>query len=106
MPDLPEEAVQAAAEALKAIDDAPDAHPTLADFQRHVAEVALEAAAPVLAAHARQDDALLAEVDRLREQVAELQEDAAFLNALQIAGVDNWDGYSYACEIARGEADD
>lgn len=54
-PLIPEEAVQAAAEALKAIDDAPDAHPTLADFQRHVAEVALEAAAPVLAAQVRRE---------------------------------------------------
>ncbi|MFD1546973.1 hypothetical protein [Nonomuraea guangzhouensis] len=52
MPDLPEEAVQAAVEALQAVDDAPDAYPTLADFQRVVAKVALEAAAPILAERA------------------------------------------------------
>lgn len=48
---------------------------------------------------------LLAEVDRLWTEVEQLQEDSAKLNALEVAGVDNWDGYSYAMEILdEGEA--
>ena len=31
-----------------------------------------------------------------------LIEDTRFLNALQTAGVDNWDGYDYALEILEG----
>lgn len=30
------------------------------------------------------------------EEYASLQEDREFLNALQYAGVDNWEGYYYA----------
>jgi len=30
-----------------------------------------------------------------------LQRNSIFLNALRNAGVDNWDGYSYALEIFR-----
>jgi hypothetical protein len=40
-----------------------------------------------------------AEVARLKKRVAELEEDAQFLEALSAAGVDNWDGYDYAQEI-------
>jgi sulfite reductase beta subunit-like hemoprotein len=52
VPDIPQEALQAAVEALQAVDDAPGAYGTLADFQRVVAKVALEAAAPAIAAQA------------------------------------------------------
>jgi hypothetical protein len=44
--------------------------------------------------------ALLAEVRRLRAQVAELEPDAALLAALYAGGVDNWDGYDDAREAA------
>ena len=30
----------------------------------------------------------------------------AFLSALEGAGVDNWEGYSYACEIAENPEDE
>lgn len=32
-----------------------------------------------------------------------LQADAAMLNALDIAGVDNWEGYEYALESLHGD---
>jgi hypothetical protein len=52
-----------------------------------------------LMAHAREDvPVLLDEVRRLRAQVAELEDDAALLSALQAAGVDNWEGYDDARE--------
>lgn len=41
---------------------------------------------------------LLEEIDSLRIQVSALEKDSAELNALHIAGVDNWDGYSRAFE--------
>lgn len=40
------------------------------------------------------------------EEYNELLDDAEFLNALRMAGVDNWDGYDDAIDIyqsARGE---
>jgi hypothetical protein len=36
-----------------------------------------------------------------KEEYESLLEDSLFLEALQSAGVDNWEGYSYACEIFR-----
>lgn len=33
------------------------------------------------------------------KEFAELVEDRLFLNALRSAGVDNWEGYSYALEL-------
>ena len=47
------------------------------------------------------DDDEQAEVERLKARVAELEEDARLLAALNAAGVDNWDGYSYAHELLR-----
>lgn len=42
-----------------------------------------------------------------REYYEYLLSDQAFLSALQAAGVDNWEGYEYACRIMDGEdADD
>lgn len=38
---------------------------------------------------------LTAEIQRLTKENAELQKDSDFLNRLQAAGVDNWDGYHY-----------
>jgi hypothetical protein len=50
-------------------------------------------------AHAPEDvRALVAEVRRLRAQVAELEPDAALLAALYAGGVDNWEGYDDARE--------
>lgn len=40
--------------------------------------------------------ALVAEVRRLRAQVAELEPDVAFLAALEAGGVDSWEGYDDA----------
>ncbi len=40
------------------------------------------------------------------EEYNDLLDDAEFLNALRMAGVDNWDGYDEAIDIyqsARGE---
>lgn len=39
-------------------------------------------------------------------EYSQLLEDRDFLYALQQAGVDNWEGYSYACRIAEGEDPD
>lgn len=33
-----------------------------------------------------------------REEYEQLLEDQRFLDALRGAGVDNWDGYDFACE--------
>lgn len=38
-----------------------------------------------------------------KSEYDELVNDRRFLEALQGAGVDNWDGYSYAQEIFDGE---
>jgi hypothetical protein len=46
-------------------------------------------------------DKAQAEVERLTARVAEMEEDSTLLEALRTAGVDNWDGYSYAHEILR-----
>jgi hypothetical protein len=35
------------------------------------------------------------------ETLEEFKENALFLEALRAAGVDNWDGYSYARELYR-----
>jgi hypothetical protein len=37
----------------------------------------------------------------LRARVAELEEDSRFLAALRAHGVDNWDGYELAFEVAK-----
>jgi hypothetical protein len=54
-----------------------------------------------------QSERALEVVDRIvaRHQiiVAELEERSNFLYALEAAGVDNWDGYSYAHEIIEAE---
>lgn len=34
-----------------------------------------------------------------KKEYEELTKDSEFLNALRAAGVDNWEGYSYAIEI-------
>ena len=46
------------------------------------------------------------EVVLSKEKYDSLVEDSLFLEALQSAGVDNWEGYSYACEIFREENGD
>lgn len=61
---------------------------------------AREDADSVFVAAARTDiPELVAEVRRLRAQVAELDERDAWLSALEQAGVDNWDGCSVAADI-------
>lgn len=49
---------------------------------------------------------LVAEVERLRTEVEQLRDDSAKLNALEIAGVDNWEGYGTAMAILAEEAGD
>lgn len=56
---------------------------------------------------------LVAQNQRLREQVSELKEELReqgdelrFYHALQAAGVDNWEGYSHAWQIYREMGDD
>jgi len=41
--------------------------------------------------------------ENARDTIIELREQLRFLRALEEAGVDNWQGYDYACEIYRGE---
>lgn len=38
-----------------------------------------------------------------KKEYSELLENTEFLNALQAAGVDNWDGFDYAIDILNGE---
>ena len=38
---------------------------------------------------------------QLREEVKSNQEDINFLSALNMAGVDNWEGYKYACDLYK-----
>ena len=40
-----------------------------------------------------------------REQYDELIADQQFLAALIACGVDNWDGYDFACEATMGDED-
>ena len=40
-------------------------------------------------------------VEILKTEYDELKEDQQTLRALQIAGVDGWDGYDYAMEVKR-----
>lgn len=40
------------------------------------------------------------------KEYAELQADRDWLHCLEAAGVDNWDGYSYAHQIRRDTAGD
>lgn len=44
--------------------------------------------------------ALLADLRRARDRVADLEQDSILLSALYAAGVDNWDGYDDAREQA------
>ncbi|MFI1562142.1 hypothetical protein ACH4ZX_03610 [Streptomyces sp. NPDC020490] len=57
------------------------------------------AIAPAPAAVESSDD----ETEKLRQRIAELEERDAWLSALEAAGVDNWEGWDTAREIA-GEA--
>jgi hypothetical protein len=38
-----------------------------------------------------------------KKEFNQLVEDSNFLNALREAGVDNWEGYGYACESLEKE---
>jgi uncharacterized protein with PhoU and TrkA domain len=42
----------------------------------------------------------------LEDKVQELEKDSRKLTALEAAGVDNWEGYSHAMRILRGEEDE
>lgn len=41
-----------------------------------------------------------------KKEYDSLIEDSEFLEALRQAGVDNWEGYSYAVEISEGDDKD
>lgn len=41
-----------------------------------------------------------------KKEYDSLLDDSLFLDSLRAAGVDNWEGYSYACEIFREENGD
>jgi hypothetical protein len=45
------------------------------------------------------------EVEKLRKQLAELQERDRWLSALEAAGVDNWEGWDHAVELSEGGAE-
>lgn len=51
-------------------------------------------------------DAATGRADAAEVEVEWLRADSAKLNALEAAGVDSWDGYSYAMEILNEEDDD
>lgn len=42
-------------------------------------------------------------IEELEYILADYEEDVEFLCALHSAGVDNWDGYEFACKIHNGE---
>ena len=44
---------------------------------------------------------LLDWTDIIKTDIGALQKEANFLEALRIAGVDNWQGYSHAYEVAK-----
>jgi hypothetical protein len=44
-------------------------------------------------------ESLLATLDTLEEASEDDEDDSLWLQSLQAAGVDNWEGYDYACEI-------
>ena len=39
----------------------------------------------------------------LKRYLEDLEDDREFLYSLQAAGVDNWNGYEFACRIYNGE---
>lgn len=41
-----------------------------------------------------------------RDEYDQLQKESEFLDALEAAGVDNWEGYSIAIQIVNGELDE
>lgn len=41
-----------------------------------------------------------------KEDYQQLQNESAFLYALETAGVDNWEGYSIAIQLLNGELDE
>jgi hypothetical protein len=43
------------------------------------------------------------EIERLKEKIEGLEEDAEFLSCLEACGVDNWSGYSEAVEMYNEE---
>lgn len=45
----------------------------------------------------------LEKLDSVGSRLYELEEDSELLNALRAAGVDNWEGYSYAYELMGEE---
>lgn len=49
------------------------------------------------------------QLHNLEQQVEQLQQELEqerdYINALEAAGVDNWDGYSYAMSLLNGEED-
>jgi len=42
------------------------------------------------------------EFENMKKRIEHLEERDAWLDCLEIAGVDNWEGYSYACDIRDG----
>ena len=42
-------------------------------------------------------------IEELEQILAKYEEDVEFLCALRSAGVDNWEGYEFACKIYNGE---
>lgn len=46
------------------------------------------------------------EIEDMKKYIDGLEEDSAFLSCLEGAGVDNWDGYSYAQEMLDNETKD
>lgn len=54
-----------------------------------------------------EENELAAEFRKDLEKVLDkLEADSEFLNALRCAGVDNWDGYSYAQEMLDGDSEE
>lgn len=43
------------------------------------------------------------EIEDLKKKIESMEEDVAFLDCLQAAGVDNWCGYEVACEMCRDD---
>jgi hypothetical protein len=57
---------------------------------------------PAITTGAAEDGQDTGELEKLRREVAELKERDAWLSALEAAGVDNWEGWDTAREVAGG----
>lgn len=44
--------------------------------------------------------------EKLEKELAQLRKDSNWLRCLEMAGVDNWDGWDYASELLKEDEDE